>query len=98
MYVRVSCSPSSADILFLYFAGLGVQGLPKKLAKKRRLGIFLDRVGISHDLALVTANETLFPVAKLQTILASLNARVKRKVIILDIRLVKKRYSFKEGI
>jgi len=50
----------------LYFAGRGVQGLPQRLARKRRLGIFLDRVGISHDLALVAADETLLPVAKLQ--------------------------------
>ncbi len=64
-----------------------MQGLPHKLEQKRRLGIFLDRVGISHDLALVTKNETLFPVSKLQTILAELNSKVKRKVIILDCRL-----------
>ncbi len=74
-----------------YYAGLGVQGLPRKLARRRRLGIFLDRVGISHDLALVTSNESLFPVAKLQTILAELNAKVKRKVLILDIRVAKQK-------
>ena len=74
----------------MYFAGQGVQGLPRKLARKRRLGIFLDRVGISHDLALVAEDETLFPVAKMQTVLAGLHARVKRKVVILDCRLGKR--------
>ena len=68
-----------------------LQGLPRKLARKRRLGVFLDRVGISHDLALVTGNESLFPVAKLQTILAELNSKVKRKVLVLDIRFAKQR-------
>ena len=68
-----------------------IQGLPRKLARKRRLGVFLDRVGISHDLALVTGNESLFPVAKLQTILAELNSKVKRKVLVLDIRFAKQR-------
>jgi hypothetical protein len=48
-------------------------------------------VGISHDLALVTSNETIFPVAKLQTMLAELNTKVKRKVLILDIRMAKQR-------
>lgn len=80
-----------AELLVFYFAGQGVQGLPKKLAKKRKIGIFLDRVGISHDLAMVTANETLFPVAKMQTLLAGLNSKVKRKVLILDIRFSKRR-------
>ena len=61
------------------------------MARKRRLGVFLDRVGISHDLALVTGNESLFPVAKLQTILAELNSKVKRKVLVLDIRFAKQR-------
>ena len=75
-----SCSPS-----------IPLQGLPRKLARKRRLGVFLDRVGISHDLALVTGNESLFPVAKLQTILAELNSKVKRKVLVLDIRFAKQR-------
>lgn len=77
--------------MVFYYSGRGMQGLPSKLARKRRLGIFLDRVGICHDLALVTANETLFPVAKLQTIVAKLNPRVKRKVIILDCRLASDR-------
>ena len=89
----VNKEPEDVDLLVLYFAGQGVQGLPRKLAKKRRLGIFLDRVGISHDIALVTGNESLFPVAKLQTILADLNSRVKRKVIILDCRFAKRRRS-----
>ena len=43
-----------SEVLLLYYAGQGVQGLPRKLARKRRLGIFVDRVGISHDLALVS--------------------------------------------
>jgi len=61
--------------------------LPQRLTEKQRLGIFLDRVGISHDLALVTANESLFPVAKLQTILAELSPKVKRRIVVLDCRL-----------
>ena len=72
-------------------SSIPLQGLPRKLARKRRLGVFLDRVGISHDLALVTGNESLFPVAKLQTILAELNSKVKRKVLVLDIRFAKQR-------
>ena len=40
------------DILIFYYAGRAVQGLPKQLVKKQALGIFLDRIGISHDLAL----------------------------------------------
>ncbi|XP_059087881.1 uncharacterized protein LOC131884201 isoform X2 [Tigriopus californicus] len=83
----INKEPEEIELLVLYFSGLGVQGLPKKLAQKRRLGVFLDRVGISHDLALATGNETLFPVAKLQTILCTLNAKVKRKLVILDIRI-----------
>ncbi len=89
----VNKEPEDVDLLVLYFAGQGVQGLPRKLARKRRLGIFLDRIGISHDLALVTSNESLFPVAKLQTILAGLNAKVRRKVIVLDCRFAKRRRS-----
>lgn len=87
----VNKEPEEIEMLVFYYAGLGIQGLPRKLARKRRLGIFLDRVGISHDLALVTSNESLFPVAKLQTILAELNAKVKRKVLVLDIRFAKQR-------
>ena len=49
----VNKEPEDVDLLVVYFAGQGVQGLPKKLAKKRKIGIFLDRVGISHDLAMV---------------------------------------------
>ena len=76
-----------ADVLVLYFCGQGIRGLPSRLVKKRRLGIFLDRVGVLHDLALVLADESIFPVAKLQTMMTSLHSKVERKVLILDCRL-----------
>jgi hypothetical protein len=77
--------------LVFYFAGQATNGLPKALTRKRELGMFLDRVGILHDLALVTEDESCFPVAKLQSILALLSGRVKRKLIILDCRIAKPR-------
>ena len=49
----------------------------------------MDRVGILHDLALVTGNETLLPVSKVQRILSELNPKVKRKLLILDCRISK---------
>merc|ERR1719319_644417 len=51
------------------------------------------REGILYDLALVMCNETLFPVAKMQTMLAELNPKVKRKLIILDCRVCQGRPS-----
>jgi hypothetical protein len=79
------------DLLIFFFAGKALQGLPRRLAKKQDLGIFMDRIGIIHDLALVTGNESLFPVSKIQKILSELNPKVKRKLLILDCRISKPR-------
>ncbi len=77
--------------MVFYFAGQGVQGMPTRLRQKRDLGLFLDRFGILHDLALIMEDETYVPVAKMQSILANLHGRVKRKLLILDTRLAKPR-------
>ena len=55
-------------MLLLYFSGRGVQGLPRRLSEKRRAGVFLDRVGISHDLAIAAGADgrDMLPVAALQ--------------------------------
>jgi len=83
----VNKEPEEIDIIVFYFSGYGMTGEPEKLRRKRQLGIFTDREGILYDLALVMCNETLFPVAKMQTMLAELNPKVKRKLIILDCRV-----------
>ena len=75
------------DIIVFYFSGYGISGEPEKLRRKKELSIFTDRQGILHDLALVMCNETLFPVAKMQTMISELHSRVKRKMIVLDCRV-----------
>ena len=63
-----------------------MSGEPERLREKKRLGIFTDRAGILHDLALVLCNESLFPVARMQTMISELHSRVRRKLIVLDCR------------
>ena len=78
----------NTDVFLLYFSGRGAQGLPGRLSEKRAAGVFLDRVGISHDLALAAGTDgSLAPAAALQDAVAGLHHRVRRKVIVLDLRL-----------
>ena len=63
-----------------------MSGEPERLREKKRQGIFTDRAGILHDLALVLCNESLFPVARMQTMISELHSRVRRKLIVLDCR------------
>ena len=51
----------------------------------------LDRVGLCRDLALVMEDESLFPLSKLQIQFSKLNWNVKRKLLIIDGRLISKR-------
>ena len=70
-----------------YFAGRAVQCLPKKLLDKQKQGMFVDRVGISHDLALIASDGSFYPVSKLQMLFTNLSHRIKRKVLLLDCRI-----------
>ena len=54
------------------------------------MGLVLDRVGLLNDLAFVMKDESLYPVAKLQLLLAKLNGMIKRKLLIIDGRLLTK--------
>ena len=67
-----------------------VKSESKNFARKRNLGLVLDRVGLLNDLAFVMKDESLYPVAKLQLLLAKLNGMVKRKLLIIDGRLLTK--------
>ena len=67
-----------------------VKSESKHFARKRNLGLVLDRVGLLNDLAFVMKDESLYPVAKLQLLLAKLNGMVKRKLLIIDGRLLTK--------
>ena len=67
-----------------------VKSESKYFARKRNLGLVLDRVGLLNDLAFVMKDESLYPVAKLQLLLAKLNGMVKRKLLIIDGRLLTK--------
>ena len=59
-----------------------------RLAKKQELGVMTDREGILYDLAMVMANETLFPVAKMQTMIAELHPRSVSHNLSLQVRAV----------
>ena len=67
-----------------------VKSESKHFARKRNFGLVLDRVGLLNDLAFVMKDESLYPVAKLQLLLAKLNGMVKRKLLIIDGRLLTK--------
>ena len=63
---------------------------PEKFTRKRNLGLILDRVGLLNNLAFVNKDESLYPVANLQLLLARSNSMIKRKLLIIDGRLITK--------
>ena len=80
------------DLLIFFYSGLAVKGTPKKILLKKQHGMFLDRVGILHDLALVMQDESLVSVSEIQNTLLKLTNQVKRIVIIMDCRVRSSRY------
>ena len=80
----------SIELLVVYYSGVVVKSESKQFARKRNLGLVLDRVGLLNDLAFVMKDESLYPVAKLQLLLAKLNGMIKRKLLIIDGRLLTK--------
>ena len=83
-------SSEEIELLVVYYSGVMVRSESKNFARKRNLGLILDRVGLLNDLAFVMKDESLYPVAKLQLKLAQLNGMVKRKLLIIDGRLLTK--------
>ena len=69
-----------------------MKGTPKKILLKKQHGMFLDRVGILHDLALVMKDESLVAVSEIQNNLLKLTNQVKRIVMIMDCRVRSSRY------
>ena len=67
-----------------------VKSEPEKFTRKRNLGLILDRVGLLNNLAFVNKDESLYPVANLQLLLARSNSMIKRKLLIIDGRLITK--------
>ena len=82
--------PEEIELLVIYYSGLVVKSEPEKFTRKRNLGLILDRVGLLNNLAFVSKDESLYPVANLQLLLAKLNSMVKRKLIVIDGRLITK--------
>ena len=82
--------PEEIELLVIYYSGLVVKSEPEKFTRKRNLGLILDRVGLVNDLAFVNKDESLYPVANLQLLLAKSNSMVKRKLLIIDGRLITK--------
>ena len=80
------------DLLIFFYSGLAVKGTPKKILLKKQHGMFLDRVGILHDLALVMKDESLVAVSEIQNNLLKLTNQVKRIVMIMDCRVRSSRY------
>ena len=71
-----------------------MKGTPKKILLKKQHGMFLDRVGILHDLALVMKDESLVAVSEIQNNLLKLTNQVKRIVMIMDCRVRSSRYVY----
>ena len=84
---------SFTDLLIFFYSGLAVKGTPKKILLKKQHGMFLDRVGILHDLALVMKDESLVAVSEIQNNLLKLTNQVKRIVMIMDCRVRSSRYE-----
>ena len=82
--------PEEIELLVIYYSGLVVKSEPEKFTRKRNLGLILDRVGLLNNLAFVNKDESLYPVANLQLLLAKSNSMVKRKLLIIDGRLITK--------
>ena len=82
--------PEDIELLVIYYSGLVVKSEPEKFTRKRNLGLILDRVGLLNNLAFVNKDESLYPVANLQLLLAETNSMVKRKLLIIDGRLITK--------
>ena len=82
--------PEEIELLVIYYSGLVVKSEPEKFTRKRNFGLILDRVGLLNNLAFVNKDESLYPVANLQLLLAKSNSMVKRKLLIIDGRLITK--------
>ena len=82
--------PEEIELLVIYYSGLVVKSEPKIFTRKRNLGLILDRVGLLNNLAFVNKDESLYPVANLQLLLDKSNSMVKRKLLIIDGRLITK--------
>lgn len=80
--------PEEVELLLFYFSGIVVksQNLSEEFYHKKELGLVLERSSLTYDLGLIMQDESIYPLATLQTTLAMLP--FKRKLIILDGRMV----------
>ena len=67
-----------------------VKGECKTNSRKLHYGLILDRVGLLNDMSFVMKDGSLYPVTTLQLKLAQINGMVKRKILIIDGRLIVK--------